>query len=202
MRSGAFSRPLQVMHRRDALKRLAVLLGSAFSLQAEGLLAQVTRASQSTVRSTAGAKALSARQFELAGALAESILPKSDTPGALDAGVDHFLDSVVAAYLPESDRQMYLEGLDQVDELARSRFESPFVQCNRQQQSAVVAELDRSAFVARTDDPAARFFRLHKELTVLGYFTSEVGEGAALRRAPYGEFESDIPLASDEASWA
>src|ERR1041384_4340367 len=65
-------------------------------------------------------RALSGAQMALVTALADTILPRTDTPGAVDVGVPAFVDLLVAEWYPDDERNHLLGGLDALDGRARS----------------------------------------------------------------------------------
>ncbi|MGH7476700.1 MAG: gluconate 2-dehydrogenase subunit 3 family protein [Longimicrobiales bacterium] len=71
-----------------------------------------------------------------------------------------------------------------------------------QRQEAVPGE-DVGAAAAVTESPPAHYFRMMKELALLGYFTSEIGCTQAQRyiESP-GRFEPCVPYSPGEKSWA
>ena len=191
-----------MLSRREALQRLSLVVGGAVSAPvASALLAGC----QAPARSTAGAT-LGPPQLRLAGALAERILPRTDTPGALDAGVDLYIDEVLTIFFSADDRRVYLDGLKRLDSRARELHGANFVDCDTTVQDRLLEDLDSRTFGAevptnRADDPDIRFFRFHKELTVAGYYTSQAGQTEELRPMPFGEYKGDTRLGPDDKSW-
>jgi gluconate 2-dehydrogenase gamma chain len=190
------------LDRRQLLQRVALALGGAVSAPvATGLLAGCR-----TPPPGRPGRVLDALQLRAAGALAERVLPRTETPGALDAGVERFVDEMLAGYLGADQRALYLDGLDRLEARARERFGRRFAECGAAEQEALVSELDALAFgsgqPAGEADLDARFFRLHKELTVAGYYTSEVGQTRELVPMPLGEHVPDLPLGPDQKAWS
>lgn len=142
-------------------------------------------------------RALSEDQHERVAAIAEVIIPETDTPGARQAGVDRFIDTMLADWYPATDRDRFLAGLDEVEARAQAAFGSSFVQGTPEQQAQLVGELDRAAFAdASLQKPP--FFRMMKELTLFGYYTSEVGATQELAYHPVpGRYEGDVPYPSE-----
>ncbi len=111
-------------------------------------------------------------------ALAEVIIPATDTPGASEAGVTEFVAALVDGWLDDDDRDRFLTGLDTVDPAARDHFGADFADCAPADQAALVGDLDAELTRLR-DDPATdetgHFFHDVKRFTLTAYFTSEVG---------------------------
>lgn len=176
------------MSRREAIKRATLFLGVAFS---PSLLQGVMQAAEAA--GAAGAKPvyLTAKQFEIVGGVAERILPRTDTPGALDVGVPAFIDLMFGKYLAPEDQQVVAAGLAEVDATSLAAHKKIFVQLTAAQQDALLTKLaEASKTKART------FFHQIKELTVLGYFTCETVGKTVLHYDPVpGRFDACLPLA-------
>ncbi len=140
-------------------------------------------------------------------AVAEQIIPATDTPGANDAGVPRFIELMVANWFNEEERTLFMSGLAQL--LQRSG--NAFAALSQPQQLAVLEHLEDEAGdaawfeignVTRLWDETAPFICQLKELTVLGFMLSEVGSKQFLRENPMGSFEGDLPLAKDDSAYA
>ena len=135
-------------------------------------------------------------------ALAEVIVPATDTPGASEAGVSEFVAALVDGWLDDDDRDRFLAGLDTVDPACRERFGSPFAECEPGEQAAFVLGLDQEVTRLR-EDPAAdasqHFFHDVKRFTLTAWFTSEAGLAALGYRTTFRTFEGCAPLDPREA---
>ena len=135
-------------------------------------------------------------------ALAEVIIPATDTPGASEAAVTEFVGALVDGWLDNDDRDRFLAGLDTVDPTCRERFGSPFAECVPGDQAAFVRGLDEELTRLR-GDPAANasqhFFHDIKRFTLTAYFTSDVGLDALGYRTTFRTFEGCAPLTPAEA---
>lgn len=129
-------------------------------------------------------------------ALAEVIIPETDTPGASEADVTGFVAALVDGWLDDDDRDDFLEGLDTVDPAAREHFGADFADCTAEQQSRYVGELDAEVSRLREDPDASassHFFHHVKRFTITAYFTSEVGLAALGHRTSFRTFEGCAP---------
>lgn len=134
-------------------------------------------------------------------ALAEVVIPETDTPGASQAGVTEFVAALVDGWLDDDDRDLFLEGLDTVDPAARERFGADFADCTAEQQSLYVGDLDAEVTRLREDpdgDASGHFFHHVKRFTITAYFTSEVGLAALGHRISFRTFEGCAPLSPVE----
>ena len=134
-------------------------------------------------------------------ALAEVIVPATDTPGASEAGVTEFVAALVDGWLDDDDRDRFLAGLDTVDPACRERFGRPFAECEPGERAAFVRGLDQQVTGLR-EDPAAdetrHFFHDVKRFTLTAYFTSEAGLAALGHRTTFRTFEGCAPLTPAE----
>jgi len=142
-------------------------------------------------------RALNAHQNETVATIAELIIPKTDTPGAREAGVPAFIDVMLADWAGDDQRQMFTAGLANVDERSRALFGKEFVACSEAQQTQILTDLD--AELARLRDTKSEasknFFQAMKWLTLTGYYTSEVGATTELHyRVVPGRYEPCYPL--------
>ena len=178
----------RALTRREAIQRATLFLGVALS---PSLLTSVMQAATPSGGVNAKPVYLSAQQFAIAGAVAERILPRTDTPGARDVGVPAFIDLMFGRYLAAEDKQVVATGLAEVEAASLAAQKKSFLQLTDAQQDALLTTLaEASKTKVRT------FFHQFKELTVLGYFTSETVGKTVLHYDPVpGRFEACIPLA-------
>jgi hypothetical protein len=194
-----------VIDRREALRRAALMLGGVLSAP---VVAGVLTGCEAR-RVSGGAwrpRALSPEQVDLVATIAEHILPETDTPGARAVGVHQFIDAMLADAYSEADRRRFVAGLAAVDARARAACGGSFVACGLEQQRALLDDLDRETFAQPFPPPGGTdvpFFRTMKELTLVGYYTSEVGATRELHHAPVpGRYDGCVPLAQIGRTWA
>ena len=151
---------------------------------------------------TQAASLLTPQRARAMEALAEVIIPATDTPGASEAGVTEFVAALVDGWLDNDDRDRFLAGLDTVDPACRDRFGRPFAECAPGEQAAFVRDLD-DALTRLREDPAAdetqHFFHDVKRFTITAWFTSDVGLDALGYRTTFRTFEGCAPLTPAEA---
>ena len=172
------------MTRRAALKRAALFLGVALT---PSLIANVLHAA-----ATPGAKAvfLSPAQLDLVTAIAERILPRTDTPGATDVGVPAFVDLMLGNYSTETARKVFAAGLDEVNAASFAAHAQSFVKISATQQDAILLKI-----AVASQKKEKTFFHQIKELTVVGYFTSEIVGRTVLHYDPVpGRYEGCVPI--------
>jgi gluconate 2-dehydrogenase gamma chain len=158
--------------RREILKRAAWLLGGAIS--APAALAVLQGCHQKTEPGVAAAapKFLTAAELALVAEIAEIMIPKTNTSGARDAGVPAFIDLALDGLYPAEDQARYRAGLVEFETAARASGK-PFLE---QDEQARADFLHNALAVAVNSDRKPRpFILMTRELTLLGYFSSQVG---------------------------
>ncbi|MDE2806096.1 MAG: gluconate 2-dehydrogenase subunit 3 family protein [Gemmatimonadota bacterium] len=148
------------------------------------------------------ASLLTPERAQVMEALAEIIIPETDTPGASQAGVTEFVAALVDGWLDDDDRDRFLAGLDTVDPACRERFGSRFVECAPGEQAVFVRGLDQELTRLREDlaaDESQHFFHDVKRFTLTAFFTSDVGLDALGYRTTFRTFEGCAPLTPREA---
>jgi len=176
------------VERRDLLRTLGAAAALSFvPREAHAVWSRV--AALAAARQTAGG--LSGRQLALVGAIADTVLPRTDTPGATDVGVPAFVDVIVAEYYADDERAAFLAGLDAVDAHVRAAQGAPFAELPERVRAVAVESLERAG--DRRAEPARTWWRL-KGLIVHGYFTSERAQQEVLRVNPMpGRFDGAAP---------
>jgi glucoside 3-dehydrogenase (cytochrome c) hitch-hiker subunit len=206
--------------RREVLQRVGVLLGGAALTGGDRLLAFSFDADALARASAQGTSLFSAADVALLDEIAETILPETSTPGAKAAKTGAFMALMVTDGYTDGAQQVFRDGLGQVDAACRRTHGVSFMAATPTQRLAVVEALDREqkaamdarlgapsnrapAPTATSSDEPAHYFRLMKELTLLGYFTSEIGCTQAMRyRESPGRFDPCVPHAPGDKSWA
>lgn len=172
--------------RREALQRLALLVGTTLSLPVQAALRGEARAEVPLVFSTG--------QQKLIADLAEVIIPATDTPGAKAAGVEQFISYVIGHCTAPAQQELFQKGLQQTDAFSQSAFGKPFSDLDGSQRTEVVRQL------TQREKP---FFLSLRELTIVGFFTSEAGATKVAEYLPVpGRFQGDIPLKPGQRVWA
>ena len=205
--------------RREAVQRVTALLGGAALMGGDRLLAFSFEPAAIDLAMAQGTGVFSAADVALLDEVAETILPETSTPGAKAANVGAFMALMVTEAYGEPARQVFQQGLRQLDEACRQAHAVSFMQASAAQRLSLVEALDREQHAVMEDrapkrrlrapgavsenDEPAHYFRLMKELTLLGYFTSEIGYTRAMRyiESP-GRFDPSVPHAPGDKSWA
>lgn len=190
-----------MMNRREAITRVAWLMGGAVigsSLFLEGCTRAVAPSSVEAL--------FHPDQIDFLGDVANAILPPTNTPGAKEAGVGHFIPVMIKDCYTETDQHSFTNGLLQIDEKSEELHAQKFQALTLEQQVEVVHVLDQEAKAyqkAKSSDDPNHFFHLFKQITLLGFFTSEIGATQALRYVQVpGRYDGDLPYSKGDRAWA
>lgn len=175
------------MNRREAVQRVALMMGGVLAAPLmAGVMGQVTNTGLSII--------VSAEQEAFLAEVADIIIPTTDTPGAKAAGVEKFIVRVMRDCYKKEDQDKFYAGLAKLDADSQAKFGKGFTNLDVTQKNEMVK------LSTVNDKP---FFQRMKELTVTGYFTSEIGATKALAYLPIpGKFEGCIPLKPNQKTWA
>ena len=173
--------------RRDAIQRLTLALGGALSTQlTAGLFGQVLNTGTSVE--------VSPGRVKLLAEAADTIIPDTDTPGAKAAGAEQFIVRVLRDCYVREEQAKFYDGLAKLDDASRKAHGRGFAELDKAQRTELMKQ-------AAKGDKA--FFLRLRELTIAGYFTSEIGATKALEYLPIpGRFEGDVAMQPGQKAWA
>ena len=170
------------------LDRRALLLGAVFLLGGAAALTRFTR--KSAAKDGAGGPALSGEQFMLLEQVADTMIPPTDTPGALAAGAPAFIRDMLADWASAATRTEIIGVLEAIERQAWAQSGAAFLELSAERRLAVLARFDEDA-LSREDPAYARF----KYLVLVGYYQSEIGATQELRyELVPGAWRSCLPL--------
>jgi PBP1b-binding outer membrane lipoprotein LpoB len=200
-----------MMNRRDALSRVALLMGGAV-LGADYFLTGCSPASSDKEKAQADTKpskpgnVLDAKQMSYLDEVGETILPATKTPGAKAARVGSFMGVMVRDCYAPADQKIFTEGLTQLEAASQKMNSKGFLESTPAQRTALLTALDteqKNYSKTKTLEQPNHYFRMIKELTLLGFFTSETGATKALRYLPVpGKYDGNVPYKKGEGAWA
>lgn len=164
------------MDRRAALGRLtAAAAAGAFPAD----LSRLGRALHARLSESPGRRVLTVDQNATVVALTDRILPATDTPGAKAAGVNEFIDLLMAEWFEAAERDQFTAGIAMIDQRSSEAFGKRFIDAAPEQQVTLLTTLDDEAARWKASPAATRgpepFYRQIKWLTLFGYYTSQVG---------------------------
>lgn len=197
-------RPETFMNRREALHRVALLMGGAVSAPLWNAAMSGCAPSSRQVEKPWLPQTLTPEQNELVTAIAEMILPATDTPGAKAAKVNEFIDLILTEWYPVEERARFMSGLHDLTARFQNANGKGFLEGTPEQQTAMLTTLDNEALAVRQEGvKELPFFGMMKELTLVGYYTSTIGMTDELEFQPATDrFEGCIPLGRVGKTWA
>ena len=181
--------------RRSALKAAVALVGGTLAATELGLLSK----SVAAMTDDSAPRFLSQDQFLALQQIVDLIIPGTDTPGALDANVHHFIDLMLAEWASPGRQARYVAGLEDIEVRARKVGADSFLASTTPQQIDLLHSLDKEAFAKDSKDI---FFSELKKMVLFGYYSSEPGATLELRyqRIP-GDYLPCVPLEDDSRAW-
>jgi gluconate 2-dehydrogenase gamma chain len=217
------------MNRREAIQRIALLMGGAVSAPA---VLGVLEAHAQGVAPNWKPAVLGADELAIVSRIADILLPRTDTPGALDVGVPAFIDSMLKDVSSPAGREHYLKQLHEFDAGAQKKFGKRFLKLDAQQQKAWVQQTQNAAIAderaasaqeqkqlvaeVRSGQPLLQrteasegsprsFIMKTRELALLGFFTSKAGATEVLQYVAIpGAYHGCLPVkeAGNGKRWA
>lgn len=135
-------------------------------------------------------------EFHLMEQLTDTMLPKTDTPGALETQVPYFIDLVVKNCMNPNDQQLIKKGLQQLNDQPAGKFSS----LSGEEKLNAINKIDEAAFKEDADNA---WFGIIKKLALIGHFTSQEGMTKALNyvKVP-GDYKACIPYKKGEKALA
>ena len=185
------------MDRREAVQYISILLGGTMVGGAAFL---------SGCKTTGDKMNFSSDDIAYLDEIANTILPDTSTPGAKAAKVGEFMTVMINDCYEEKDQKIFHEGMNKLNDLSKKTYDASFMKLNEQQRHDLLVNLDKEQKEymknKKVEEPS-HYFRMMKELTLLGYFTSEIGCTKARRyiETP-GRFDGCIPYKKGDKAFA
>lgn len=210
------------MNRRDALLRVATMVGATMTLPALGssALADTLEASAAQRIATGKPVLFTADQDALVADLADVIIPTTTSPGAKAAKVNEIIDVVLKDCYKPADQKRFIDGLTMTQKMSQDSYGKAFSQLDngqkielmkkleadaKQQKSAMASAVagQQDVQIAAGKQNVTPFFAMLKDLTLMGYFTSEIGATQALEYVAIpGRYDGCVPLKPGQKAWA
>jgi hypothetical protein len=196
------------MDRRAALKKTAVVAGSAALVPS---LFSLLQSCQQQPRLDWEPIFLSVNQAELISTLVDTLLPRTETPGALDMKVDMFIDVVFAKLFDTTGQNTIMAEINNFDDLSKEKFGSKFTDLNTTDREEYLKqkEAESGKFNGKVwgtavgDQKPVGFYRTIKSLALWGYFSSEeIGKNVLNYDPIPGEYLGCIPLSDVGNAWS
>ncbi|HEV8079872.1 MAG TPA: gluconate 2-dehydrogenase subunit 3 family protein [Chitinophagaceae bacterium] len=186
------------MDRREAVQYISLLLGGTIV----GGNAFLTGCKSNT--GTTGN--FSADDIAYLDEIANTILPQTSTPGAKAAMVGQFMTVMINDSYEEKDQKIFHDGMNKLNDLSKKTYDNSFMKINDQQRHDLLVKLDQEQkeyMKNKKKEEPSHYFRMMKELSMLGYFTSEIGCTKARRYVETpGKFEACIDYKKGDKAFA
>jgi hypothetical protein len=138
--------------------------------------------------------------------VADTILPATKTPGAKAAKVGQFMTVMVNDCYDANDQKVFHEGMGKLDDFSKKTYNDSFIKITPQQRHDLLVKLDneqKDYMKNKKKEDPSHYFRMMKELTLLGYFTSEIGCTQARRYVETpGRYDGCVPYKKGDKAWA
>jgi Gluconate 2-dehydrogenase subunit 3 len=195
--------------RREAVKRVSFLLGGLALVGGSGLLQACTKdRGTATVATGANVGTFSAGDIAMLDEIADTILPTTEkSPGAKAAQTGAFMALMVTDTYDPAEQKIFRDGMTALDAACKAANAGKgFMDITPAQRTTLLEGLDKEqhAFMkTKKGDTPTPYFRMMKELTMLGFFTSEIGMTKAMRyiETP-GRWDPCVPYVKGETTWA
>lgn len=188
------------MKRRELLKHIAILTGTAV-VGGELFLSGCKSADRTYVGT------FSISDIAFFDEVAETILPRTKTPGAKDAEVGKFMGIYATDCYTDDDLKTFQGAREKINAVSNKIAASDFMSATAAQRKDILVHLDKEAkdyqLSSEGKQVSAHYFTLMKQLSLLGFFTSKPGVTQVLRYKPVpGKYEGCIDYKPGETSWA
>ncbi|MDR6844208.1 gluconate 2-dehydrogenase subunit 3 family protein [Flavobacterium granuli] len=185
------------MERREALKKIAFLMGGAISATTMGVLFE----SFTVFDPEKSTYFFSATDEEILAEFAEIILPTTaQSPGAKAAGVGAFIPLIIKDCYPSKLQAIFKNGFEDMLVKCKTKFNKEFLSLNSDEKNQLMNELKQQA-IDSNKEPS--FFMIARDLTILGYFSSEVGCTMAREYLPIpGKYDGNAEYKPGQKAWA
>jgi len=129
--------------------------------------------------------------------IAETILPRTKTPGAKDAGVGLFMAQYATDCYSTAEQLTFRHGLDDIN----ARAGGSFVALSPQARTDLLVTLDAEAKELRPGEP--HYFIMLKQLAIFSFFTSKIGSTEVLRHVAIpGYYDGEMDYVPGTTAWA
>jgi len=183
------------MDRREAIKRASIIAG--FSISSSATMG-ILQGCSPTGKPSWPTRFLTDDEVSLVSAIAEIILPATDTPGALDVHVPEFIDLMLNDHYTNEEEQLFRNGAVEFQNRVNEKYGRRFEKCNEEEKDNIISEEEQISINRFQKNYQRSFYLMVKELTILGYYTSEYVMSNMLdHHAVPGRYDGCIPFDPD-----
>lgn len=123
--------------------------------------------------------------------ISDLILPKTESPGAIDSGVPSFIDSLFGKYMEDEEKSSFQSGLEEFMTTCKKTYGKGFIALEAETQFSHLKELD-----AKGQEEA--FFSKLKQIVLWAHFSSEIGMKSMNYKPVPGRYDGCIEIGPDE----
>lgn len=190
------------MDRRTIIKQISIMTGAAF-IGGEIFIQSGCKSDTSKLQLVSF---FSKEQVSLLDEIGETILPQTDTPGAKSTQIGSFIDKIVKDCYSSEQQNILLSGIEEIKSGFENKYSISFFKGEASQREEFLNEVNTNMIQKnknkKKDDPV-HYFLMLKQLTILGYFTSETGASQALNYiAVPGKYDGSYPYKKGDKAWA
>lgn len=185
------------MNRREALKNVAFLMGGAISATTMGVLFQ----SFTLPEKEKNYVSFSATDEEILAEFADIIIPTTaSSPGAKAAGLGAFIPMIIKDCYPANLQEIFASGLKAMQYKCSKEFNKDFLSMSIEERQKLMTSLKDEAIAT---NKAPSFFLIARDLTILGYYSSEIGCTQAREYLPVpGRYDGNADYTPGQKAWA
>ncbi len=185
-----------LLNRREAIARLALFMGGAAVIGSQSFLSGAPVSGKTTPND------FTAADIALLDEIGDTIIPTTNTPGAKATGIGAFMVWMVNECYDDAQHAAFKAGLAAINAASTAKFGHDFMAASATERTSLLNELDAEQKRARANKEGPHYFRMMKQLTLLGYFTSEIGATQALRFTEVpGRFDGNAPYQKGDRAW-
>jgi hypothetical protein len=185
------------MNRREALKSVAFLMGSAISATTMGVLFE----SFTLPEMEKNQVSFSGIDEEILAEFADIIIPTTaSSPGAKAAGLGAFIPMIIRECYPAKMQELFASGFKAMIYQCSKDFNKDFLSMSIEERQQLMTSLQQEA-IATNKEPS--FFLITRDLTILGYYSSEIGCTQAREYLPVpGRYDGNADYTPGQKAWA
>ncbi len=178
-----------------ALKNISLLLGASIPL------AKIELLSAAVNDKHFAPQFFNSDEFMMVSNMVDLIIPRSDTPGALDAFVNNYIDMMLSEWASSDTQKKYHLGVAKLNNAVKKEFSLNFNDCDRQQQINFLISIDN--YSDTNTDKNIQFFHGFKWFVISGYYTSKEGASMELNYDPMpGIYRGCLPYTKADKAWS
>ena len=191
-----------MMQRRDAIKSLLAISAASALAACTGKPENgaAKPAASASLKYASEGEFLNAKEMALVAALAQTIIPKTDTAGAIEAGVPATIQGLASEWGDDNFRRYTRNGLAALGKHFKSVGGQAFADQSDKQRESLLSKYDADVFGGKIKDD---FYRNFKSTVATAYYMSEPGATEELiYEAVPGDWKGCVPFSDIGRTWA